>query len=291
MAITYNYLCKCGRSVERKMGNLKRVRCFVCKKERMQSYARTFVPMPQETKKAFRERIQKRRERIKLNREQTKEQWKEREMRIVELRLDGKTLEQIAALMKPSLTRERVRQILERVSNREGITFEKQYKKTTKVATTCKFCGEGMVVNPSAFKEGMNYHKACKRSKWLHEDGTPMTHVEVWNWRYHNDPVKRASHKASMKAWYEKMKKDPEKLENHRKRQKVYVTKYQNKKKADPVWREAQNKKAREKWKALKADPLKLKKHNEDLKHARHLRNEKKLSTDTANKVLPPEAT
>lgn len=290
----HKYLCACGRMVERARNNLPSVRCFDCRaaanRERSNAYKITGSAnkLP-----AIREAAQKRRAERQALIQLTNAQRSEREFHIVEQRLEGKTLEEIAQGMTPQITRERVRQILEKVSKREGITFPSVYRArgTSLVDVLCHFCGEVKKVPPSNVKEGRKYfHRGCYKSKWVHSDGTPMDKLEIAKVRYHTDPERKRKHKILMLRRYREVMADPKLKAQRREREKVYAKRWHDKKKQDPEWLAKQSEKSRAKYAWIKAnDPVKYEKMKErDRARGQRYEERKRLSPPGA---LPPGAT
>lgn len=175
----------------------------------------------------------------------SEEQKKEREMNILEMRIEKKmTLEAIAASLTPRITRERVRQILERLELREGIELPHNFFRE-KVTTTChkEGCGEKITLVASLYRgEGRHgcsvAHRFIKPTKYVNPDGTPMTVAEKYRWIYHNVPGRKESMIKSAKAWhYRELAKKGTYYERYTK----YQREYQNKRNAKKRLSQANN--------------------------------------------------
>lgn len=289
------YLCVCGRTVERQRTNLPSVKCFDCRmlerRERARGYKVVGPKVSAEERAARREIILERERKRKELLALTAQERKEREFKIIELRLDGLTLEEVAARITPPITRERVRQILERVSRREGVVFPKYPRQKQEPKTKpCKFCGEPKKVFGKAAEEGKEvYHRGCHKSKYLHPDGTKMTKNEISRLRWRTDEARRKKHAALMKKRYLEIMADPELKKHRREKEAVYAKRWHEKKRQDPEWVARQNARARQRYQEAKADPVKYAEmRRRDRERERKWWARKKLSTQGA---LPPRAT
>ena len=148
------------------------------------------------------------------------------------MRLGGKSLESIAAVMVPKVTRERVRQILKKVEDREGISLpHRSIPVLKKVETTCQFpgCGKKILLYPSYYRgEGMHgccmeHRKKLRHTKYVNPDGTRMTLAEKYRWIYHNVPGRKEMQAKASAAYHKKMMADPKYREKLKKYARAYV--------------------------------------------------------------------
>lgn len=157
-----------------------------------------------------------------------------RNERIIELFKQGRTIIEVANL--EGVTRQRIDQIIS-LLRKEGIDVKKNRKKTEQeVAIHCAICGQIRAIPESAYVDGVPHfctkHFKYRRSyKYFLQVPTwfEMTKSEQDNWKYHNDPVRRAQLMKANVRQYFKAKEKP----GYKERQKVYTKKYQDKKKAE----------------------------------------------------------
>ncbi len=222
----------CPNVMQRRMW-LPNATCEDCKVKRRRLYSRMYKS-PDGKPRPY---VYKNPRAMKKNRE--------RELVMTEMRLEGKTLEQIAQSMTPVITRERVRQILYRISMREGIEFEKQYKRTGRpsegILTRCRQpgCTEVIRCTRSTYKgEGRHAcaaHKQKSRKYPQNSDGSTMSVKDRIKWRYHNDPEWRKKRIEVSKKWhYKELSKKGDYYKRYLKYQREYTRKKRIATKANP---------------------------------------------------------
>ncbi len=130
-----------------------------------------------------------------------------KEKRIAQLfewRREGLSLTQIAP--KLGITKERVRQLVA-----EYLPPELQTQHAKKVQRTCPKCGTSFEVIET---EGKKYCSRVCHIAAITKYTTPEEAKEGQrkrnNWRYHNDPKRRAQQIAANKQWHDKAKHNPE---------------------------------------------------------------------------------
>lgn len=172
---------------------------------------------------------QEMRQKKRLEREN---QSRERERRIIEMRLDKEmTLEAIGK--RYGITRERVRQILTKVEQREGIRFP-SYVATKEVvimvATRCAVCGSMTEVRNDKHDSKKQYFCLAHKKTNPHSlrfilkcpNWKNMSKSERARWKYRNDPAFIEKLKASQRKYHNSVKHTPEFKERNRKNQKAY---------------------------------------------------------------------
>lgn len=283
----YTYKCKyCPNEVTRKVKRLNgNTVCFDCKERRHRAYGLKYSrglrspliekEMPagisEEERLRFikereKERAVRRKEAARLatkrevNREVEKKRRTARELIIIDMLSEGMTLNEIGAAMVPQISRERARQIIAKIEDREGIKFERtgNTKKFFPMVTVhCELCPLKWEIKQYFYDHSKTKLFHCKehyhlRTKYLKEDGTRMTPAEINRWRYHHMPGRKLKQKlATVKYHKRRMVND----RDYRERFKKYHREYQQKKKDDPGFRERQREAGKRQWERIKADP------------------------------------
>lgn len=181
-------------------------------------------------------------------RQQDREMFRERNKRIVEMRLDEElTLEQIS--QQVGITRERVRQILLNMERIAEVKFQTRFdrkKDVLMVAVRCRVCGKIRQMRADKHVEGKRYFCRAHHlgptayTYWLRcPEWFEMSKKERVNWRMHNDERVRARHRVSSMQVYLRNKDKPE----YKERAKEYSRRHAAKMKA---LKEAQKKPPRE---------------------------------------------
>jgi len=157
------------------------------------------------------------------------EKWDE----IIKMRRDDKlTLEQIAARLKPKITRERVRQILLQITAELGIEFPNKYNHPDNISTDCLVCGAEIVLRYACQFRGHGKHRCLEHKyvrKYLSKEDAKIAQLEHSKWRYHNDPKFRAACIKASRKWHEKVKNTPEFKAKEKAYQKIWRKKRYNK--------------------------------------------------------------
>lgn len=286
MADKHIYLCGCGAVITREIAMSGAV-CFDCKVERRRIVARISMVNRKEMLTHDLERLKELRKVIADAREQKRRQSYERDFKIIEMRLENMTLEQIGASFTPQITRERVRQIIKKIVDDSGIELDIDSRKTKlpPVITTCKVCGEELVREVYVFKgHGKHRHVNCQGSKYINPDGSKMSSKEKARYIYYNNPARKQSIKTSTAKWSnKKYKTDPA----WREKQIKYRAEWTKKKMQDPVWAEKFKQKQRENHARKMQDP----EYRDKLKARYREKNAKKKASLSPWVVLPPSGT
>lgn len=147
----------------------------------------------------------------------------ERKLEILRLRTEeNATLEIIGGKLQPPITRERVRQIVSRMTEAEQLLF-KQYKKPhrVKVATSCNTCGKIKKVYQDGFK-GHGKH-FCKTHKPKKTPEQLLAESRVRQHKYYQDASFREKHARQMREYHIRLKTlRPEVYRKHREREALY---------------------------------------------------------------------
>ncbi len=251
----YTYTCACGKKVKRQVKNLFRASCFDCKRARANATYHKMLPNYDsgggETYREYLDRMAAGRAKREAEREKARKAAYRRHFKFVEMKLAGMSLEDIAKTTEPRITRERVRQILAKITKDEGIVFPRATSKnrTRRVETECTICFNPLLLTERMFKgHGHHRHWECVKQKFTKPDGTIMDRNEKARHRWHTDPKRRVAMKKSYYKWLKKKRKDPE----WRKRYNAYQNSYR-KKHPDSEEKKAR---ARAKHQARMADPV-----------------------------------
>lgn len=133
---------------------------------------------------------------------------------IIKLRLvDKLTLEQIANRVRPTITRERVRQILKEITAERGIQFPTSYGRAQPIITHCSVCGVEIKIKYLSQYKGEGKHRCPEHKnfrKYRNKEEAKLAQIARNKWRYKNDPAFRAARAASTMKYYNKIKNTPE---------------------------------------------------------------------------------
>jgi len=244
----------CGALVTRNP-SIRIAACYDCKRKRKEARALlqrrgVTAPRSEYSKKISQMREAKARK-IKRKKEARLKKRRERELRWTEMKLDGMTLEAIAAQERPQVTHQRVRQVLNAISKREGITFPRQHRYgirgVPRIETVCakEGCDKTIKIQQKNFK-GHGKHFCCSehRSHYFHPDGTRMTKREIARWQYYNLPGRKERVSQATRRYH--LRKMAEKGDYYRHflgYQKAY---YKKKMQADPDYRARVHRRIRE---------------------------------------------